>query len=108
VTLDAAGPEEYAFEELVRLVAEGTGSRARIIHSRPGVALALVRVFDLFARDVLLTREELEALAASTLVSDEPPRGTNSFRAWLREHGDTLGRRYVSELARNFRRYAPV
>ncbi len=108
VTVDAAGLEEYAFEELVRLVAEATRARARIVHAPPGVALALVRVFDLFARDVLLTREELDALAASTLVSDEPPRGADSFRAWLSEHGDALGRRYVSELARNFRPYAPV
>lgn len=108
VTVDAAGPEEYAFEELVRLVAEATGARARIGHARPGLALALVRVFDLFARDVLLTREELDALAASTLVSDEEPRGAESFRAWVREHGDALGRRYVSELARNFRPYASV
>jgi NADH dehydrogenase len=108
VTLDAAGPEEYAFEELVRLVAEATDARARIVHARPGLAVALARVFGLIARDVLLTREELDALAASTLVSDEPPRGTESFRAWLREHGDDLGRRYVSELGRNFRPYAPV
>ena len=33
---------------------------------------------------------------------------SDSFRRWLERSGSTLGRRYVSELERNFRGYAPV
>jgi nucleoside-diphosphate-sugar epimerase len=41
VTLDAAGPETYTFDELVGLVRDSVGSRARIVHAPPRVAFAL-------------------------------------------------------------------
>jgi uncharacterized protein YbjT (DUF2867 family) len=107
-TLDAAGPDTYTFDQLVRLVAEAVGSRARIVHSAPKVALGLSSLVGRVRRDVVLTRDELGGLMASLLVSGEPPRGRERFREWLREEGDRLGRRYVSELARNFRPYAPL
>ena len=43
--------------------------------------------------------------AGSLLVSDRPPLGTASFRSWVAANGESLGRGYVSELARNFRPY---
>ena len=51
-----------------------------------------------------VTQEELEALMESALA----PLGRERFTDWLRREGDRLGRRYVSELARNFRPYAPL
>lgn len=105
---DAAGPETLTFAEVVRLVRGAIGSRARLVDVPPELALALARLFDVFARDVLLTREELEGLRTSLLTSDEPARGRASFTAWVERTADALGRRYVSELARNFRPYAPL
>ena len=58
--------------------------------------------------DVLLTPEELAGLQAELLVSSEPPLGTASFRSWVAANGESLGRHYVSELARNFRPYDPI
>ena len=107
-TLDAAGPDTLTFEELVRLIAAAVGVRRRIVYARPRVALALSSLVGRAMRDVLLTREELGGLMASRLVSDEPPQGRERFADWVREEGDRLGRRYVSELARNFRPYAPL
>ena len=107
-TVDAAGPEEYSFGELVRLVGAAIGCRRRLVHAPPGLALALGAVVGAARRDVVLTREELAGLQASLLVSAEPPRGRDSFREWLERNGATLGRAYVSELARNFRPYAPL
>ena len=103
MTLDAAGSETYAFEELVRMVADAIGSRARIVHARAGLALGLSKVVGWMCRDVVLTREELDGLMASLLVSAHPPRGKMSFLAWLRASAPTLGRKYVSELERNYR-----
>lgn len=103
VALDAAGPERFAFEDFVRLVARATGARARIRHVPPTVALASARVAGLFLRDVVLTRDELGMVEAGLLVSQEPPLGRDSFEAWVTENAQTLGRRYASELARNFR-----
>lgn len=105
---DAAGPEQVTFSDVVRLVRAAVGSRARLVDAPPRVILAVSRVFDVSARDVLLTREELEGLRASMLTSDEPPRGAASFTDWVERHGAELGRSYVSELARNFQRQEPL
>ena len=107
-TVDAAGPETFTFGELVRLVAAAVGRRRALVHMPPRVALTLGRGIGAVVRDVVLTPEELAGLQASLLVSSEPPRGRESFRDWLERSGADLGRRYVSELARNFRPYAPL
>ena len=107
-TVDAAGLETYTFDELVRLVAAAVGRPRALVHTAPRLALALGRVVGAVQRDVVLTRDEAAGLQASLLVSHEPPRGRDSFRAWLAANGDGLGRRYVSELRRNFRPYAPL
>ena len=54
-------------------------------------------------RDMALTRDEFDGLMAGLLTSGEPPVGTTRLRDWLAENGDGLGRRYVSELRRNWR-----
>jgi NADH dehydrogenase len=107
-TVDAAGPEEYSFDDLVRAVGAAIGCRRRLVHAPSRVALALGAVVGAARRDVILTRDELEGLQASLLVSHEPPRGRASFREWLERSGSELGRAYVSELARNFRGHAPL
>ena len=40
---------------------------------------------------------------AGLLTSEAAPTGTTKLRDWLAEYGDGLGRRYVSELRRNYR-----
>jgi len=107
-TVDAAGPEEYSFAELVRAVGAAIGCRRPLVHAPPRLALALGALAGAARRDVVLTRDELDGLQASLLVSPEPPRGRESFRGWLERNGASLGRAYVSELARNFRPYAPL
>jgi NADH dehydrogenase len=107
-TVDAAGPEEYSFAELVRLVAAAIGCRRPLVPAPPGVALALGAVVGAARRDAVLTRDEFEGLEKSLLVSAAPALGRDSFREWLERNGATLGRAYVSELRRNFRGYAPL
>jgi uncharacterized protein YbjT (DUF2867 family) len=101
--VDAAGPEEYTFAELVRLVGVAVGARRPLVRTSPRVMLALGDLVGRLRRDVVLTRAELAGLMDSLLVSDEPPRGRESFREWVAANADGLGRRYVSELARNYR-----
>jgi len=103
VVVDAAGSERWAYEEFVRLIARAVGGRARVRHSSMGVALGAARVAGLFLRDVVVTRDELEALGAGLLVSSAPPLGKERFDTWLAENADFLGRGYTSELSRNFR-----
>jgi len=104
VELDAVGPEVYDFAELVGVLREAVGSRARIAGAPPTVARVLAALVGLATRDVLLTTDELAGLRADLLVSAGPPTARTSFREWVAAHGDTLGRRYSSELTRHFRR----
>jgi uncharacterized protein YbjT (DUF2867 family) len=103
VVVDAAGPDRWTYEDFVRLIARAVRARARIRRSSMTVALAAARFAGVFLRDVVVTRDELEALAAGLLVSHEPPLGSERFEQWLAENADRLGRRYTSELGRNFR-----
>lgn len=105
-TIDAVGPEVFTFDELVRLIAEKTGSRARIIHLPPRVALFGSRTVGWVLRDVLLTRDELGGLMANLLVSDPGrpgPTGPTRLSDWLSENAERIGRGYSSELQRHFR-----
>ena len=101
--MDAVGPERYSYEGLVRLVADVLGKRPWLLKLPEEVALGLSRVLGLLLRDTMLTRDEVKGLTSNLLVSDEPPLGTASLRAWLQEHVDALGRRYASEVARHYR-----
>ena len=102
VVLDAAGPSRLSFEDLVRLIARSVGSRAWIRRAPPEIALAASRLAGLAMRDTLLTRDELGALMAGLIVSHEKPLGRDRFDVWLTANASRVGRRYTSELARNF------
>jgi len=66
------------------------------------LGLGLARMLGFLLRDVLITRDELVGLQRDLLVSRESPACATRFGGWMREHGDALGRRYQSELARHF------
>jgi uncharacterized protein YbjT (DUF2867 family) len=103
VEIDAAGPETFAFDDLVRAVARAVGSRALLIHMPPALVLSTTRLMGLLLRDVVLTRDEITELMHSLLVSAEPARCSTRFSDWLIRRRDRIGRRYSSELGRNFR-----
>ena len=99
---DAAGPDTFSFEELLRLLASSMGVRARLVRTPPSVGLALTGLVGLLKRDVVLTPEEVDGLMAGLLTSEEQPTGTTRLSDWLKDGADGLGRRYVSELKRNW------
>ena len=100
---DAAGPDTFSFEALLRLLASTMGVRRWFLHTPPRVGLALTGLVGLLMRDMALTRDEVVGLMDGLLTSGEPPTGTTRLSDWLAENGDGLGRRYVSELRRNYR-----
>jgi len=102
-THDAAGPERYTFEELVRLLRWATGSHAVLVRVPPSLAVLGARMVGALVRDVLLTADEVRGLMDGLLVSDEPPIGITSLAHHLAHHRAHLGRRYASELARHYR-----
>ena len=104
-TLDAAGPERWSFESIVRLIAAPSSSRARIhARTRLGSPSAARGSSGCSCATSSCTGDELESLIAGLLVSDEPPLGRRPIRRLARrERGALLGRSYQSELRRNFR-----
>ncbi len=100
---DAAGPETFSFEELLRLLARAMGVRAWLVHAPPAVALALTQLVGLLKGDRALTRDEVAGLMAGMLTSEAAPTGATRLGDWLRDNEDGLGRSYVSELRRNYR-----
>ena len=101
---DAAGPETFSFKALLRLLASSMGVRSRLLHTPPSLALALTGLVGLLMRDLALTRDEVDGLMAGLLTSDAAPTGTTRLSDWLKDNADGLGRRYTSELRRNYRR----
>jgi uncharacterized protein YbjT (DUF2867 family) len=102
LTLDVVGPEIFTFDELVGLIAQASGSRARLIHLPPGLALALSRLVGLAVGDVVLTRDELAGLSAGLLVSSLPSTGQTKFSEWVMENAPNLGKEYASEIGRHY------
>ena len=100
---DAAGPETFSFEDLLRLLASAMGVRARLVHTPSRMGLALTQLVGLLKGDLSLTRDEVVGLMAGLLTSEAAPTGTTRLSDWLKDNAGGLGRRYVSELRRNFR-----
>jgi uncharacterized protein YbjT (DUF2867 family) len=101
IVMDAVVPDIFSFNELAALIAASVKSRAKIVHIPESLALALTGVLSAVLGDVVLTRDEVLGLREELLVSHDAPTGTTKLADWLREHGETVGRRYVSELAKH-------
>lgn len=99
---DAVGPDEFSFREMVDLIGDRIGVKRALIPLPPKLALFAAQFLSLFVNDVMLTPEEVDGLTANLLISKEPPRCRTSLKDWLKEHRETVGKYYASELARHF------
>ena len=101
--LDAAGPERFAFENLVSLIRDRVGARAGLLHLPSWMVRAMTGVIGLLVKDVVLTADEIAGLSAGYLVTTGTPIGVTRLADWLGENARSLGERYASELARHYR-----
>lgn len=102
VIVDAVGPETFAFDELVRLIARAIHRRAGIVHAPPLIAYLFSKMIGYLVRDVVLIWDEVEGIQANLLVSDGPPTGETRLSEWLDQNADAVGTRYASELKRHY------
>ena len=72
---DAAGPETFTFEGLLRLLASSVDTRVRLVHTPPSLLFAMTRLVGVLLRDVVLTRDEVGGLKAGLLTSGSAPKG---------------------------------
>ena len=101
---NAAGPETFSFDDLLCLLASVVGARVRLVNTPPSLGFGLTRLVGLLLRDVVLSRDEVDGLMAGLLTSDGTPTGATRLADWLDDNSGGLGRRYVSERRRNYRR----
>jgi NADH dehydrogenase len=102
-TVDAVGPERFAFEDLVTTIARAVGTRCRLVHVPPAVVAGLLPVIGLLTHDVVLTRDEIDGLMAEYVHTDGPTTCPTRLTDHLAEYGRQVGARYQSELARRRR-----
>ncbi len=100
--LDAVGPETFAFEELVKLIAGKVGRSVRLVHLPMPLAYLSTFVTGWFVGDVVLTWEEYKGLMGNLLAPQGPSTGQTRLSEWLAENHQRVGRRYASEVARHF------
>lgn len=102
MVIDAAGPEIFTFEKMVRLIKDRIGSRAKIMHVPGWLALNFSRMVGILVKDVVLTKDEAEGLMRGLLYSQEAPRGRAKLGDWLEENRERVGVEYASELKRHY------
>ncbi len=100
MVIDAVGPEVFAFEDIVRMIATNLGRSGRLIHVHPGTVLLMLKLISPFVGDVILTREEIEGLMANLLISKQSASGHTRFSDWVAANAGILGQRYSSEVKR--------
>ena len=106
--IQAVGPEDFTYLELVRTMNGLLGLRRPIIHLPPQLGLFLSRIIGFFVRDTFVTREEVEGLMADTLhAPGAEPAGQTRLSEWIRSNARTIGVKYASELARRKDRTRP-
>ncbi len=98
--IDAIGPETCTYRELVRQIGLIIGKPRPIVSVPPLVGYVAGSILGTLVGDVMITRQEIEGLMQGLLCTDSPPAGQTRLTDWAREHADTLGQRYASELAR--------
>lgn len=98
--IDAIGPETFTYRELVQQIGEIIGVKKPIVGMPPFIGYIAASVVGKFVKDVVVTKPEIEGLMADLLYTSSPPAGPTKLTEWAREHKDTLGMNYASELAR--------
>ena len=101
VVINALGPEDFSYTELVEMIGKMIGCRRKVVSIPPGLGYVASRLIGLFVGDTFVTREEIKGLMADLLhVQGATPTGGTVLSEWVKEHANTLGMRYASELAR--------
>ena len=99
-TIDAIGSETFTYRELVKNIGGIIGYPRPVVSVPKWLGYSAGWVIGKWTGDVTITRDEIEGLMADLLYTTSPPAGKTRLTEWTREHADTLGRRYASEVAR--------
>jgi NADH dehydrogenase len=102
--IEAVGPETFKYRDLIAMMADTIGQPRRIVRVPPAIGYWACRMLGMIVHDNVITREEIQGLMEERLYVDAPALGTTRLSHWVRQHRDTLGQRYTSEMARRLNR----
>ena len=103
--INAVGPEDFTYLELVQAMRRLLGVWRPIVHVPPSFGYYASLLLGKIMGDVFVTRAEIEGLMADTLhAPGAEPYGDIRLSEWISEHKKTLGKKYASELARRLDR----
>ena len=100
IVINAIGPETFTYKGLIKTIGDIIGKKRPIISVPPAVGYTAGILIGKLVGDVMITRDEITGLMNGLLYVDSPPVGKTKLTEWIKEHRDSLGRRYTSELAR--------
>lgn len=98
--INAVGAESFTYRELVEKIGEIIGRKRKIIQVSPEFGYIASNLIGHLVDDVLVTKDEITGLMAGLLAVDAPPAGSTRLTDWLRQHRETIGKRYTSEMDR--------
>jgi len=104
--IDAVGPETFTYRGLVEAIGRAIGKQRTIVSIPPSLGRAIGALAGKMLGDVLITRDEIQGLMAGLLYTGSLPQGETKLTDWLRDHSDSVGMHYSSELARRKNRTA--
>ena len=104
--IDAIGPETFTYRALVETIGRAIGRKRTIVSVPPSLGYVIGALAGKILGDVVITRDEIEGLMAGLLYTGSLPTGETRLTDWLREHSDSVGMHYSSELARRKNRTA--
>ena len=102
--INAIGPETFTYKELIQTIGRIIGKRKPIISAPPALVYIAGKIISMVVNDVLVTREEIEGLMSNLLCVNTLPTGKTRLTDWIKEHAESLGREYTSELVRRIDR----
>ena len=100
VIINAIGPETFTYKELVETIGEIIGGQKPIISVGPTLGYFAGLIIGKIVGDIMITRDEITGLMNNLLYVESPPAGKTKLTEWIKEHRNSLGRKYTSELAR--------
>lgn len=102
--INAIGPETFTYRQLLQAVGNAIGHPRPTISIPPGLGYLSSKALGFLMNDVFATREEIRGLMTEHLYVDAQPVGNTALTTWMKEHSQTLGLHYASELGRRRRR----
>lgn len=98
--INAGGQVTYQYRDFITAIENAICINRPLIPVPIGIGYYGSVLLGLMLKDVITTREELDALVSGNLNVDGPAIGNINLNEWLKENSSTLGKHYRSERKR--------